>query len=201
MGAVSAQAIAARRERQRAYREKNKALGLCVDCGSAPAAPGKIRCPSHLARVGSWWSANPQYGRDWQKRLRASRTARTPEEIVADRLRLRPDGLKWCKKRAEHDGPIPLSEFSDERGTADGLRSLCKLCDNGGIRRIGEAYWLEVGIPLECVYCGGPYEHVDHVTPHRRGGTDDPSNLMPSCLPCNNSKRAKPLAEWLCVSA
>lgn len=93
-----------------------------------------------------------------------------------------------------------MSAFSVERGNADGLRSLCKLCDNGGIRRVAEAYWAANGIPLECAYCPGPYDEVDHVLARRRGGTDNPSNLMPSCFACNNSKRAKPVAEWLCLA-
>lgn len=187
-------------ESQRAYRERHKANDACTDCGK-PAAPGKTKCPPHLARVGAWWVANRQYARDWQKQVRARRNARTPEEIAADRQRLRPDGLKWCKKRAEHDGPIPLAAFSNERGTADGLRSLCKLCDNGGIRRIAETYWASVGIPLECAYCPGPYDEVDHVLARRHGGTDDPANLLPACFACNNSKRAKPVATWLCAVA
>jgi 5-methylcytosine-specific restriction endonuclease McrA len=186
---------------QREYRKAHKAAGMCTDCGNIPAVPGRVKCARHLAMVGAWWAARPQYASDWQKRVRARRNARTPEEIAADRARLRPDGLKWCKKRAEHEDPIPLAEFSDERGTADGLRSLCKLCDNGGIRRIAEAYWVTIGIPLECAYCPGPYDEVDHVLARRRGGTDDPANLLPACFACNNSKRAKPVDEWLCVPA
>jgi hypothetical protein len=151
----------------------------------------------HLDKIKSWFVANRQYARDWQKQVRARRNARTMDDIAADQARLRPDGLKWCKKRAAHDEPSPLAEFSNERGNADGLRSLCKLCDNGGIRRIAEAYWKDQGIARQCVYCSGPYEHVDHVVPRARGGTDDPSNLMPSCLPCNYSKKATPLDEWL----
>lgn len=200
MGAVSAWALANRAERQRVYRAVRKAQGLCTDCANTPAVPGKTHCAKHLAKINAWWPARPAQARAHQSGIRARRTARTDAEIAADRQRLRPDGLKWCKKRADHDAPSPVAEFSNERGNADGLRSLCKLCDNDGIRRIAEAYWAANSIPLECAYCPGPYEEIDHVTSRRRGGTNDPVNLMPSCFACNNSKRAKPVGAWLCAA-
>lgn len=49
-----------------------------------------------------------------------------------------------------------------------------------------------------CQYCGsivGPF-HVDHVTPVAKGGSDEPSNLVLACQPCNLSKGAKTLEEW-----
>lgn len=49
---------------------------------------------------------------------------------------------------------------------------------------------------LFCVYCGKPAEHMDHVMPKSRGGSDDPSNLVPACSSCNWSKGAKTLEEW-----
>ena len=47
-----------------------------------------------------------------------------------------------------------------------------------------------------CVYCGGPFEHIDHVKPISRGGTNWPANLRPSCKPCNLSKHARTPDEW-----
>lgn len=52
---------------------------------------------------------------------------------------------------------------------------------------------------MVCAYCSdtaGPFE-IDHVHPVIRGGTDDPSNLAVACAPCNRSKGAKLVAEWL----
>lgn len=40
-----------------------------------------------------------------------------------------------------------------------------------------------------CFYCGGLATTADHVMPKALGGTDDPSNLVAACLPCNSSKR------------
>jgi 5-methylcytosine-specific restriction endonuclease McrA len=43
-----------------------------------------------------------------------------------------------------------------------------------------------------CWMCGGPFEHVDHVIPLARGGTNWPANLRPACATCNLKKGAKP---------
>ena len=48
-----------------------------------------------------------------------------------------------------------------------------------------------------CVYCGGPYEHIDHFYPLSKGGQHSLANLVPSCKKCNQSKSAKiPGKEW-----
>ncbi len=49
-----------------------------------------------------------------------------------------------------------------------------------------------------CRYCGasGPL-HVDHILAVALGGTDDLANLAAACIPCNLSKGAKTLGEWL----
>ena len=49
-----------------------------------------------------------------------------------------------------------------------------------------------------CWYCGvqtDPFDnfHVDHVQPVSDGGTNDLSNLVPSCQRCNNEKHAMPV--------
>jgi DNA-directed RNA polymerase subunit RPC12/RpoP len=49
----------------------------------------------------------------------------------------------------------------------------------------------------KCAYCGGPFEHIDHVIPVSRGGDHWPANLRPSCRLCNQSKSNKPLKVWL----
>lgn len=59
------------------------------------------------------------------------------------------------------------------------------------------AYWESRGIPLECFYCRGPFEHIDHFHPRKRGGSDDPSNLVPACAPCNLRKHDKLPIDWI----
>lgn len=44
-----------------------------------------------------------------------------------------------------------------------------------------------------CFYCPGPFEEVDHVIPIKRGGTNELSNLVPSCRRCNRLKSDRAL--------
>lgn len=48
----------------------------------------------------------------------------------------------------------------------------------------------------ECVYCGNRAESLDHAKPKARGGETIASNLLPSCLPCNQAKGSKELFDW-----
>ncbi|MFI8830571.1 HNH endonuclease [Streptomyces afghaniensis] len=48
-----------------------------------------------------------------------------------------------------------------------------------------------------CAYCDAPAEHLDHVVALSRGGADAAHNLLPACAPCNLSKGAKSLADWV----
>ncbi|MFE4367961.1 MULTISPECIES: HNH endonuclease [unclassified Streptomyces] len=48
-----------------------------------------------------------------------------------------------------------------------------------------------------CAYCpDGRAEHLDHVVPLSKGGTDTADNMVPACAKCNLSKGAKTLMEW-----
>lgn len=49
----------------------------------------------------------------------------------------------------------------------------------------------------KCAYCKRKQaEHIDHVIPLVRGGTNWPANLRPACASCNTSKGSKSLTEW-----
>ncbi|MFJ8394374.1 HNH endonuclease [Streptomyces sp. NPDC094144] len=48
----------------------------------------------------------------------------------------------------------------------------------------------------KCAYCNANAEHLDHVVPLSRGGSDVESNMVPACAKCNLSKGAKTLEEW-----
>jgi len=50
-----------------------------------------------------------------------------------------------------------------------------------------------------CQYCGGNFKHgkmnIDHVMPKSRGGKTTWKNTVSSCIPCNDKKGSKTLAE------
>ena len=50
-----------------------------------------------------------------------------------------------------------------------------------------------------CAYCGdkeGPFD-FDHLFPVSKGGLNSDSNIVLACVPCNRSKGAKTLKEWM----
>jgi 5-methylcytosine-specific restriction endonuclease McrA len=47
-----------------------------------------------------------------------------------------------------------------------------------------------------CLYCGKPSEHLDHIVPISRGGLHSVGNFAPSCANCNRSKSNKFITEW-----
>lgn len=49
-----------------------------------------------------------------------------------------------------------------------------------------------------CAYCGLKTDllTIDHIVPRSQGGTNDPSNLLPACKSCNESKGSRSLLSW-----
>lgn len=58
-----------------------------------------------------------------------------------------------------------------------------------------------------CIWCGrgvwSPHGHdpnlratVDHVIPRAAGGTNDPQNLVTSCMQCNRARGARPALDF-----
>lgn len=52
-----------------------------------------------------------------------------------------------------------------------------------------------------CVYCGcdltGQVATLDHVVARENGGTNDPSNLVTSCMHCNCSKQDQRVSRFI----
>jgi 5-methylcytosine-specific restriction endonuclease McrA len=82
----------------------------------------------------------------------------------------------WAKRDAQR---------AADRGTTSWLQLRAQIFERDGNR---------------CAYCGiavtAVSGHVDHVMPRSRGGSDEPSNLVASCKPCNLSKGARTPEEW-----
>ncbi|WP_431959215.1 HNH endonuclease [Actinacidiphila sp. bgisy160] len=163
-------------------RHAHRPGGIDTICRAHHVAAGRARC-----------AANPGAHAADSRAHRARLAARTDAEIAAGRARLRPDGLKRCRKCREQ---LPLDAFSDNRTRADGLNVDCRDCDNPKLRRAAMPH-IEAMDLWTCVYCGGPAEHTDHVIPQAHGGSDDAVNLVPACAECNTSKNAAPVLEWI----
>jgi len=124
---------------------------------------------------------------------RARYAARTEIEILADRARLRPDGLKRCRKCRES---LPFDAFSVASARPDGLQLTCRICADSRGHLAKVAVHTDDHDGYRCYLCDGPAEHVDHVVPLALGGLDVPENCRWACAECNCSKRATPLFDW-----
>lgn len=54
----------------------------------------------------------------------------------------------------------------------------------------------------DCVYCRGVFPlgsdlTLDHIVPRSQGGTNDASNLVTVCHPCNSARQDRPLTQKL----
>ena len=65
------------------------------------------------------------------------------------------------------------------------VRSFVRGPDRG--ERIDELY-IKIKKIGGCFYCGGKFEHIDHIVPRSAGGSELLENLVPSCRRCNLRK-------------
>jgi len=57
---------------------------------------------------------------------------------------------------------------------------------------------LKLVLPRACCYCGVSNGlSLDHLFPSKSGGPDTGDNVVWACRPCNSSKGARDLVEWL----
>lgn len=89
-----------------------------------------------------------------------------------------------------------------ERVKAHGNTRRARMLGNGGHhtdRDIRNQYLSQNG---RCFYCGidvGNGYHVDHVVPLSRGGSNSPENIVIACEPCNRSKHARSVEDFIRV--
>jgi len=62
---------------------------------------------------------------------------------------------------------------------------------------IQEVLWSTGGRCWYCGACVGDSITIDHVVPLARGGSGSRENLVPACKPCNSSKNATLVTDWL----
>ena len=126
-----------------------------------------------LARVISWAAANVD-------KVRATKKRWVVKHAEKDRA---------AKRRYKKEHPEKVREYTNQRRARKrGARGVCSAVQTAA--RI--AYY-----GGNCAYCRIlPYEHIDHVIPLSRGGSNWPANLRPSCAKCNLSKGGKLLSEW-----
>lgn len=134
-----------------------------------------------IDKARDWALANPEQRyeiarRHWTLKKVLRRDAHlNPEELRAVRvIRNRENVRRW---RTLY--PDRARVLSHRRRTANGTCSPAQW----------EARLTYYG--YRCWMCGAPWEHMDHVIPIVRGGSNWPANLRPACQPCNSRKGAR----------
>ncbi len=113
---------------------------------------------------------------------------------------------RWQKEEALSDLSDYLLGNENERGQFiyESMRH-----GAGGLGRLPREQWAELRRAVfarddyTCHYCqkrGGPLECA-HIVPIASGGSNDLSNLVCSCRPCNRAKAARPLADFMATRA
>lgn len=119
---------------------------------------------------------------------------------VANKERLKQQAGAWGAQNPEKRRAIVAAHHARHldasrlaaRAKAANRRALCGTIDS---KTLSSVLSSSGGV---CVYCGIKSRlSVDHVEPVINGGTNAPDNLLPCCKPCNSSKGAKPVEDWL----
>ena len=125
-----------------------------------------------------------EYSRKWYEDNREWHAENCRKWYAANRER-----MLECMKR--------YNEANPERKRADNHR---RRAAEGSFTK-EEAVALLESQEYKCEYCGADLletsYHLDHIVPVSKGGTSYIENITAACPPCNLSKGAKDLDEWL----
>lgn len=143
---------------------------MCRACQSENSRAWSDRNRDHLREYNrDWRAANPGASSEYGKRWREA----TPDY---SRNRYAADPGAYARRR--ENGDRSLSRYV-QRARMYGHEPV--------FERVSRAQLAEI-YGDSCVYCGGPFEEVDHVIPVALGGTHVLGNLRPSCTRCNRSE-------------
>lgn len=133
-----------------------------------------------------------------EKNLDAMR-AKARAKYLLDPAKQREATLRWLQKRPDYNAQYARAHYEAHKA---------KYFERARKRRALKRAATIVPFTLaeldarmsvfghRCAYCGGPFEHVDHVKPLSKGGPHCLANLRPSCKRCNLQKFAKHPLVW-----
>lgn len=154
----------------------------CQHCAGSmlnkrPQAKFCARTCKDAAHARAWRLANPEKSERASRRWRSANQARCNERSG-----------RWAKEHPESRRAATARRRARKRGAPGSYTA---------------AEWLDKLALFAnlCAYCGmgGPLT-VDHKIPLTRGGSNDITNIVPACKPCNSRKFTKTAAEFLAVA-
>lgn len=175
---------AANPERERAnvtaYRAANREKVRAQSKAWNAAHPERVRAYSKayraahperaLASTEAWRAANPEYGRAWLAANKDRQRANVRAWMAAH-----PENNQACKARRRARIASVLADLTPQEWDTI-------------LEAAGHA----------CIYCGSQEQlSQDHLTPISKGGEHTAENVAPACMPCNQSKGAKTVMEFL----
>lgn len=174
-------------ERKR-QRERARRLANLEELRARSRAYTQAHPAENRARAKAWALAN-------KARVRANRK----RWVAAHREQLNGLNRKWRKNNA-----AKMREFIDvwkkknpDKTRAQRFRDRSRREQARGFASAAQILERVHFYGDRCAYCDGAFEHVDHVIPLSRGGTNWPANLRPACRSCNTSKGARSLQDFL----
>jgi len=170
---------AQKRARDRYVKRKNQQL--CHVCGLSPTANGGVYCESCLTH-------RRNNDRNRRARYRAERRCYMCGNAAEE-------GRTLCPGCYGRD-----STYHRRRPDINRAKRARRRTREAGNK--GDASAEQIAARIEyygglCYLCGRPYEHIDHVIPVTRGGSNWPANLRPICAEHNRTKGNKVLLEFL----
>ena len=173
------------------------------------ARPGNAERHRETARA--WYEANPEqakasharYEQEHREEINARHRKRRLDPVI--RAKHNAETKAWREANAEMYSEIKHRHYE---ANTERWRAYCRNYraikrGNGGKHTAED---IEVLFNLQRGLCrcgialikrGKGKFHVDHMLPISRGGSNGPKNLQLLCQPCNNSKGAKTMDEWL----
>ena len=147
------------------------------EVGKKYSAAFREKNPSVVLKTNrNWYAKNKEQAKVAQK----ARTARWLESNPEGQAR---NYARWRKRHPEKVKEL-YNRYRGRKNKAGGKYTVDQIA-----ARI-------VLFGSRCAYCGAAYQHLDHVIPLARGGTNWPANLRPACRRCNSRKSDKDWREW-----
>lgn len=182
--------------------KKDGVASVCIPCANAGFQ--------------KWREEDPERRRAVAKRLRIKN--RKPEDHATkerERYRANPEHARALKRASWNSDP-ERSSASNKRNRKNRLtrpgglekeRERSRIAQHNrrvaldDIKLSAEIWSAILNVfDRKCCFCDSPDSlSIEHLTPVCKGGTNHPSNLAPSCLPCNRRK-SKKTAEQFCPS-
>lgn len=178
------------------------------------AYPPDAQLLALMSRLGTFNAVARQLGvaRESLRDYLGARPALRDQMVARRTPRLTPDEVRENSRRAARDwarqwrasNPEESRRYRRQHMATYGPGYRHKWNHYNRLRRLAvavpDALAVDYALILRgdpCAYCGGPMEHIDHITPIARGGVGTWDNLTAACSSCNQSKHTRTLLDFL----